>query len=422
VRHIFEQLCQVLSYCHQQKPPLVVGNLRPDSIRLTRDGQVKLVGYGVNWHQCQSPWSALEHWRDDAPTVASDIYSLGATLYTLLTRRVPPTATELIRGEAELVAPDRLNPVVPHGCHFLIWRMLHASPAERPTDADTVLREFEALFVSTKGMMRAWQKSRRCPCGGRLKRGEEVCSHCGRAAGGGELEAPPQEVTTDETLPAELLPLPPEVRALVQVPAGFLQALSSRAAKHEEVMVVEVNSEWVGFTAGEEYALGSDLLIRLVVPLKAGADFRTVDGRVRVDKKEAMADRTRWLYLASFREMTPEAAQLLNSYKGQERRQARRFDRICQILSKDLPDYKVLTTDISATGMAFISSRNLPVGSKLRLTVEPDVADMPAVQVDVKVMSSIPVAPQQYRIGVRFRTIPEKSARMLRRFLALKVN
>ena len=117
------QLCDVLSYLHAQNPPILHRDIKPANIRLTPEGLIKLVDFGllkVGAGTTQSSrrgltpaYAPLEQYGGTAQhtDARSDIYSLGATLYHLLTNQPPSPIAERIAGSADtLVLPQRLNP------------------------------------------------------------------------------------------------------------------------------------------------------------------------------------------------------------------------------------------------------------------------------------------------------------------------
>ncbi|MAT96922.1 MAG: hypothetical protein CL608_07250 [Anaerolineaceae bacterium] len=106
--------CRPLTYLHQ-KGQLHL-NIKPANIRVTPEGTVFLVdsglpGMGVHLHTLGYGSPEQQAQQDVSP--ASDIYSLGATLYTLLTNQVPPNALSRETGLADLIPAREVNTDVP---------------------------------------------------------------------------------------------------------------------------------------------------------------------------------------------------------------------------------------------------------------------------------------------------------------------
>ena len=115
-----QQICEVLGYLHEQNPPIIHGDLKPANLRLSADGKVKLVDLGLmkpNSHlqdqkvrERSALYRDLEQWSGNA-NPRSDIYSLGATLYFLLTGVEPiPASERLVATSDPLLSPASLNP------------------------------------------------------------------------------------------------------------------------------------------------------------------------------------------------------------------------------------------------------------------------------------------------------------------------
>ncbi|HLZ23505.1 MAG TPA: serine/threonine-protein kinase [Ktedonobacterales bacterium] len=96
------QLCDVLTYLHSRKPPIVFRDLKPANIMLTPQGQIKLIDFGIarvfapgrvqDTQVLGTPGFAPPEQYGKAQTDArADVYALGCTLYQLLTGYDPAT-------------------------------------------------------------------------------------------------------------------------------------------------------------------------------------------------------------------------------------------------------------------------------------------------------------------------------------------
>lgn len=91
-------LCDVLEYLHSQKPdPIVFRDMKPSNVMIDSLGRVRLIDFGIaktfvsgvkHTMIGTEGYSAPEQYKGDV-TPQSDIYSLGATLHHLLTRKDP---------------------------------------------------------------------------------------------------------------------------------------------------------------------------------------------------------------------------------------------------------------------------------------------------------------------------------------------
>ncbi len=153
------QVCDVLTFLHSQNPPLIHRDIKPANIRLTPDGLIKLVDFGLlkqgtdatgTSRMGLSPgYAPLEQWGGAGAhtSPSSDIYSLGATLYHLLTAQTPPAATDRVAVKPDpLVSPRQHNARVSEHVAHAIMRALAIVPEERFQDAAA----FKQALVETR--------------------------------------------------------------------------------------------------------------------------------------------------------------------------------------------------------------------------------------------------------------------------------
>ncbi len=142
------ELCSVLDYLHRHHPPIVFRDLKPSNIMRTPQGQLYLIDFGIARHfkpgqakdtaiYGSAGYSAPEQYGRSQTTPRSDIYSLGALLYQLLSGHHPATT------------PFRFPPLqsfglaLPSGLSDLIMQMLDMDESKRPKDIATVRQDLQ---------------------------------------------------------------------------------------------------------------------------------------------------------------------------------------------------------------------------------------------------------------------------------------
>ncbi|MDD2695748.1 MAG: serine/threonine-protein kinase, partial [Anaerolineales bacterium] len=146
------QLADALAYLHSQEPPILHRDIKPSNLKLTPNGLLKLVDFGlvkilasqevtitIVQGRGTALYTPLEQYGGDTghTDARSDIYAFGATLYHLLTNQAPLEARERFLHPDALVAPRQLNPDISlRSERTILWAMsLH--PEERPQDIET---------------------------------------------------------------------------------------------------------------------------------------------------------------------------------------------------------------------------------------------------------------------------------------------
>jgi serine/threonine-protein kinase len=137
-------LADVLGYLHGQNPPVIYRDLKPANVMLLRTGAIKLIDFGIARQLYPARlrdtarlgtdgYAPLEQYSGHSET-RSDVYALGASLYHLLTGRVPEAAP--LRYTGQTLTPIRaLNPEVPEAMDRVVGQMMHLDARKRLPDA-----------------------------------------------------------------------------------------------------------------------------------------------------------------------------------------------------------------------------------------------------------------------------------------------
>lgn len=144
-----KQICGVLIYLHNLKNPIIYRDLKPDNIMIQRDDRnIKILDFGISEVLTSDNLVIREAvgTRGYAPReqtivgtkydLRSDIYSLGKTLYTMLSGLDPRLVEDL---------PDVrvVNPSVSIGVDVIIKKCVEEDPRERYDSVEGVLYALE---------------------------------------------------------------------------------------------------------------------------------------------------------------------------------------------------------------------------------------------------------------------------------------
>jgi tRNA A-37 threonylcarbamoyl transferase component Bud32 len=149
---------------------IVHRDIKPDNLMIAGDGRIKVVDFGLAAVATLGDGSRLteegmivgtphfmapEQWDGKNVDERSDIYSLGATFYNLLTGQPPfdgRTAIELIGNFSKTMPaqPHSINPNVPKPLCHAVMKMIEKDPADRYATIADLLHDPEGL--AAKGL------------------------------------------------------------------------------------------------------------------------------------------------------------------------------------------------------------------------------------------------------------------------------
>ena len=156
-------VCDALSYLNSRQPPVVHRDIKPGNVRITPQGQIFLVDFGLaktflatqltsTGARAMTPgYSPPEQYGTARTDHRSDIFSLGSTLYAALTCSIPEDALERALGHKELIPIRKENPQVSRRLASVVEKAMEVRPEDR---YQTALEFKQALLDSLSATKR----------------------------------------------------------------------------------------------------------------------------------------------------------------------------------------------------------------------------------------------------------------------------
>ncbi len=185
---LFARVCEAVEYAHEKR--IVHRDLKPGNILVTAEGVPKLLDFGIakllepsalvlthTGSRCMTPaYASPEQVRGKPVTTATDIYSLGAVLYELLTGQRPYRLKENTAGEIEraiceqepekpnAAAPEKLRRPLRGDLDNIVLKALAKEPERRYSSveefAQDIDRHLRHLPVKARRSTMAYRASR----------------------------------------------------------------------------------------------------------------------------------------------------------------------------------------------------------------------------------------------------------------------
>jgi serine/threonine protein kinase/parvulin-like peptidyl-prolyl isomerase len=167
-----DDLLKTLSYLHGQDPPILHRDIKPSNLKLTKDHELFLLDFGLAKGKAggmsalatsrsvfgYTPvYASLEQILGQGTDARSDIYSVGATLYHLLSGQPPADAPTRFAAMEEdradpLVPVERLNPKALSNVTRIIHHALAVNRRHRPADAGEMRRAVQAAVAEIEAI------------------------------------------------------------------------------------------------------------------------------------------------------------------------------------------------------------------------------------------------------------------------------
>lgn len=197
------QVADVLDYLHSRPKPIIYRDLKPANLMIDGNtGRVMLIDFGIaRWVSQQEKGVTAVGTMGYAPPElfsgrvqpASDVYSLGATMFHLLTGADPQDNPLLIFDFTKNPRPRQITPSISSEMELILMRTVEYKPEDRYRTAGELRNELaihlEKLMsgrvsygmpAAVTGVETVQVATVYCGfCGGRIAADDVFCAHCG---------------------------------------------------------------------------------------------------------------------------------------------------------------------------------------------------------------------------------------------------
>lgn len=151
-------MCDALTYLHTRKPPILHRDIKPGNVKITPDGHIFLVDFGLakvvqgsqattTGARAMTPgYSPPEQYGTARTDPRTDVYSLGATLYAALTGIIPEDGLARAMDNAQLTPLRKRNSKVSRRLASAIENAMAIDPSDRFQSGE----EFKKALLGSK--------------------------------------------------------------------------------------------------------------------------------------------------------------------------------------------------------------------------------------------------------------------------------
>ncbi|MHB2017294.1 MAG: protein kinase domain-containing protein, partial [Candidatus Xenobia bacterium] len=390
--HVLEQMCELLHHLYDRETPAPLEQLTPAYVMVKEDGTIALTGFPMGRVQ---EGEAAQHFQ--APSISpflADMYALGAVMYNVLTRRVPPTFEARTLGGVELESPQEINPEVPGALNDLVLRLLSLEDEERPQDPNELWERVRIMIatLSIKPQVPSDTMEPQASEGDPFYPIEQQM----RLHGPGRQAA---RVTATVWWPED---------------KGLRGLLKGKQVEEEqeEVEVVDLSVDALTIVSDRQRKPGLALRVKMGIP-RRGRPAARLDVRTVIESAEPHLGR--WRYNLDLRSLPAQLRDILAS-AGPDRRRAPRFRCCFKVISSDFADTRAVVEELSATGCLLTTVHSFAPNTALTLALQVEQSRV-TIRVQGRVIHCDPPTDGRYRIGLCFEAITQPGAATLQRFI-----
>jgi serine/threonine protein kinase len=172
-----DQLLDALAYLHSHEPPIIHRDIKPQNLKLTDENHIVLLDFGLSKNTTGQTrassggstgsvvgytphYAPMEQIRGTGTNPRSDLYSLSATLYQLMSNIVPADALTradaLLNGSPDPIKPlDEFNPEVSREVSTVILKGMEVSQERRFPDAKSMQKALRKAYSEMQEAMSA---------------------------------------------------------------------------------------------------------------------------------------------------------------------------------------------------------------------------------------------------------------------------
>lgn len=148
-----KQLCEVLRYLHNHKSgPIIYRDMKPDNVMMTGDNKLVLIDFGIaRKFKEESKYDTVlgytkgyaapeQQNREGQSDGRTDIYSLGVTLYHLITGRSP------FEPPYDFTKVREIDNSLSEGIEYIIRKCVQKDPDDRYQNVDEILNDLNNIY------------------------------------------------------------------------------------------------------------------------------------------------------------------------------------------------------------------------------------------------------------------------------------